>query len=372
MLFLSFLIASLFLFRASALTQSTSTTSTRTATTSLATTTSLKTTSSVASTRSLTTSTSLATTTTSIVPTSTVLTNTPSDLPANYTYLGCYSDISTARTLAKTYLVPGGHSNLTIENCLSTCLANNYRFAGVEYGTQCWCDNYIQPYSYSGLCIDPAFCKMPCSGNRGEICGGSNAINIYSYWPYVGAQATCCKQVPASSSGLLVNGNFENGLAPWTVSYLYPGRATVDVTSNGEAFSGCSALRIHPTNTADQQYNQVSISQTVSGLTVGYRYVMSLYSGFNTWNAAEDVNVDMWIGLSTGDLLFYENPCLYSSCIWKGQNSSSFGNMGRAVFMAVASSITVHVNVTWYDQMNGLDFLIDGIILLAEGTANGD
>lgn len=374
MLFLSFLIASSFWFRASALTQSTPTASTRTATVSLTPTTSLKTTLSVVSTRSLTTSISLATTTTSVGPTSTGLTNTPPDLPANYTYLGCYSDISTARALSKTYLVPGGHSNLTIENCLSTCLANNYRLAGVEYGTQCWCDNYIQPLPSSGLCIDPAFCKMPCSGNRGEICGGPNAINIYSFDPYISARATCCKQVPASSSGLIVNGNFENGLAPWTVSHLHPGRATVDVTSNGEAYSGCSALRIHPTNTADQQDNQVSISQNVSGITIGYKYTLSLFSGFSAWNATGDWNIRTYVGLSMGgshyDLWSNTVPCAWPNCKWKGQNSSSFEYEGWGTIIAEAASFTLIINVTWTDQMNGMDFLIDGIVL-EQGDENG-
>lgn len=254
---------------------------------------------------------------------------------------------------------------MTIENCLSTCQSNGYWYAGVEYGSQCWCDDFIQPYSYSGLCIDLSQCNMKCNGNAGEWCGGSNALNIYSYSPYLTASATCCGKVPASSSGLIQNGNFESGqLAPWNVDYITPASAQVAVVCGGESFSGCCSLRIRAINSGSMTNNQVSISQTMSGLTAGYKYTISLLSGMSTWNAQVDSAIQINVGATGRSALLYsEAPCGGSSCNYKGQSYSSFGSMGDNVFVAASSTVTLYINVTWSDQFYGNDLLIDGVTI---------
>ena len=60
----------------------------------------------------------------------------PTDLPAGWAYLGCYTDSVGARTLAaSTY---NGNS-MTGESCVSFCLNQQYPYAGTEYGGQCYC-----------------------------------------------------------------------------------------------------------------------------------------------------------------------------------------------------------------------------------------
>lgn len=56
---------------------------------------------------------------------------------AGWTFLGCYTDSVSARSLPYGVGVPGGPAAMTIELCQSTCLAAGYSLAGVEYADEC-------------------------------------------------------------------------------------------------------------------------------------------------------------------------------------------------------------------------------------------
>ena len=51
-----------------------------------------------------------------------------------------------------------------------------YRFAGVEFGRECWCGN---SYSSDLPELSDQHCNMPCSGDASKTCGGYLAIDIY-------------------------------------------------------------------------------------------------------------------------------------------------------------------------------------------------
>jgi WSC domain len=101
----------------------------------------------------------------------------PSTPPiGNFAYQGCYIDGANGRIL--NHQQPD-NQNLTPENCVALCAANQYTIAGVEYGVQCFCDTAI----YNGGTLDPnqGDCTTPCSGNANEMCGGPNGrMNLYS------------------------------------------------------------------------------------------------------------------------------------------------------------------------------------------------
>ncbi|KAF9528241.1 hypothetical protein CPB83DRAFT_854691 [Crepidotus variabilis] len=95
----------------------------------------------------------------------------PTRLPGNWSHVGCYTDISTSRTLAATYFVS---ENMTVESCMSFCSAANYIYAGVEFGN---CDSTIQIPSQPAPLGD---CYMPCNGNATETCGGPVRLNVFN------------------------------------------------------------------------------------------------------------------------------------------------------------------------------------------------
>ncbi|KAF2157675.1 WSC-domain-containing protein [Myriangium duriaei CBS 260.36] len=95
-------------------------------------------------------------------------------------YLGCGNDSyqSPLRTLnaANTYL-----ANMTIEYCQTYCNNQGYRFSGVEYGTQCYCDLAVNPSAQFKAGLNLTFgCTMTCPGKPGEICGGPNHIMVFN------------------------------------------------------------------------------------------------------------------------------------------------------------------------------------------------
>ncbi|KAI4721898.1 hypothetical protein E4T48_01915 [Aureobasidium sp. EXF-10727] len=91
----------------------------------------------------------------------------------NMTYAGCYTD-SGSRTLAN--LNYDSPSN-TIEKCTAACASAGYSIAGMEYGSQCWCDNTLGPYTQKALDIG---CSQACPGNTTETCGNSGRLSVYS------------------------------------------------------------------------------------------------------------------------------------------------------------------------------------------------
>ena len=95
-------------------------------------------------------------------------------------YVGCGNDSygSPLRTLNAAYTsVP----DMTVEYCQSWCSSQGYRYSGVEYATQCYCDLAINPTAqfYAGVNMTVG-CSMTCPANRTELCGGPNYVTVFN------------------------------------------------------------------------------------------------------------------------------------------------------------------------------------------------
>ncbi|XP_055373192.1 xylosyltransferase oxt isoform X2 [Condylostylus longicornis] len=88
--------------------------------------------------------------------------------------LGCYKDEKEYRLLS------GYYTNFKQSNspnkCIQMCLQSGFQYAGVQYGTECFCGN--EPPPPSARISDPN-CNMKCTGNAKEACGGYFTINIF-------------------------------------------------------------------------------------------------------------------------------------------------------------------------------------------------
>lgn len=91
----------------------------------------------------------------------------------NMTFAGCYTDSST-RTLA--YMAYDSTSN-TVDECTAACVDAGYTIAGMEYGSQCWCDKALGPDAEKTLDVG---CSMACAGNSSQTCGNGNRLSVYS------------------------------------------------------------------------------------------------------------------------------------------------------------------------------------------------
>lgn len=125
--------------------------------------------------------TSYKTTTTSITKTTSVGASSPSasssiSLPANWVYLGCYSDSLSNRALSGVTHANVG-SSVTSSNCAAYCASQNpgWALAGTEYSGQCYCGNSL----VGSTKIADSNCDMKCAGDKTQTCGGSLALSVY-------------------------------------------------------------------------------------------------------------------------------------------------------------------------------------------------
>ena len=66
---------------------------------------------------------------------------------------------------------------MTIEMCLSICREKNYKYAGLQWQCECHCGNEPE------IEFEPAWfgkCSDRCAGDSSQICGGSEAMNVWS------------------------------------------------------------------------------------------------------------------------------------------------------------------------------------------------
>jgi len=85
--------------------------------------------------------------------------------------------------------------NMTVELCLKTCASSDtatgqpYRYAGVEYGRECWCGDTLDlagatqgttPATPSKN-LTASACGFACPGNATESCGGSLTMNLFYF-----------------------------------------------------------------------------------------------------------------------------------------------------------------------------------------------
>ncbi len=86
-------------------------------------------------------------------------------------YKGCYLDNENDRDLTGTRDFV---ASMTLDICADMCRKQGYLYAGAQYAQHCFCGNSYGKYGMS------ANCKMPCAGNKNQICGGSLANSVYA------------------------------------------------------------------------------------------------------------------------------------------------------------------------------------------------
>lgn len=81
-------------------------------------------------------------------------------LPSGWKYMGCIAEPSGSRLLTTKI---AASPSMTQETCVSLCVGANYGYAGLEFGTECWCGN--KPTAPVKVLPD-ASCSTPCAGKQ--------------------------------------------------------------------------------------------------------------------------------------------------------------------------------------------------------------
>jgi len=87
-------------------------------------------------------------------------------------YVGCYIDKSNPRDLLGASY---SSKNMTVTRCRAWCGAKKFKFAGLQAGTWCFCDNSYGSYG-TGTAVS---CSTNCAGNTAQKCGGSLRNSVY-------------------------------------------------------------------------------------------------------------------------------------------------------------------------------------------------
>ncbi|CAM9537598.1 unnamed protein product [Sphacelaria rigidula] len=96
-------------------------------------------------------------------------------LANSYTEVGCFKDSKQDRIL--------GHKltddeNMNAQFCFDYCLSLGAPYFGTQFGVECWCaTEMVVEYDRHG---EGAECNYACAGNGSEMCGGNDALNLYS------------------------------------------------------------------------------------------------------------------------------------------------------------------------------------------------
>lgn len=91
-------------------------------------------------------------------------------------YAGCANDSVSARTFSGAQWYS---NSMNVSTCINFCNKAGYSLAGLEYASQCYCDN---AYSLPNRAAQPGIlgsCLQSCAGNASQICGGANALSVY-------------------------------------------------------------------------------------------------------------------------------------------------------------------------------------------------
>lgn len=96
---------------------------------------------------------------------------------------GCFSDSTLTPGGARVRTLPlqvNPRGDLTLESCAAAC-SRFGKLAGVEFGSQCFCGDALNPVA--NATSEPAndCAAMKCPGDSRESCGDANRISIYEF-----------------------------------------------------------------------------------------------------------------------------------------------------------------------------------------------
>ena len=179
----------------------------------------------------------------------------PAVVPAvgGYGSQGCYTEGANERALAG----PGtANVNMTVQSCVSYCQIGGYKYAGIEYSTECFCGNAIATTAKTAPASE---CNMLCGGDKFAYCGGPNRLNIYGN----------INGTTSSSSSTSI---------PVTSASLSPTVASGTTTSTGTTASSGTTSKNSTSTTTTTGSSSSAASPTIRP---GYTYLGCANEGTN-------------------------------------------------------------------------------------------
>ncbi|KAJ4466229.1 hypothetical protein J3R30DRAFT_3311125 [Lentinula aciculospora] len=236
---------------------------------------------------------------------------------------------SAGRLLTVNSGLPSG--SITAVGCIDYCSFNNWTYAGVEFGSECYCDEVLHEIDSQETAASD--CNMACNGDSSETCGGPNRIDVYwdgdlsipsspsnlykSYWSYSG-----CFVDDTSQRTLNVQVEPPSGTSPPTCAdtCAFYGYTIMGTEFGGECWCGNStgsASQVSDTEcamtcSADRDYfcgdaNRLSVYRNSPP--------QEMYS-----SDCLDLNIPSWLNISSFSILATRKEPPTSSGGWEGSS----------------------------------------------------
>jgi len=125
-------------------------------------------------------------------------------------------------------------NDMTPSKCATYCASQGFKYAGVEYSTECYCSNTIS--NGASLSLPSSQCNMGCSGDVNTICGGGCALSLFTNPSIV---------PPVSSSNTpTVSGNLPSGWSAASTQCIQEvsGRALTGASIAGSSMTVSTCL----------------------------------------------------------------------------------------------------------------------------------
>ncbi|EMT63145.1 WSC domain-containing protein 2 [Fusarium odoratissimum] len=191
-----------------------------------------------------------------------------------YTSIGCYTEATNARAL------PNGRGNNppTVANCVQACSNENFVYAGVEYGGECYCGNSFSDGSVPAPITD---CGMTCNGNSSEYCGGPSRLNVYelnavyssslptSMGAFVASAVATSRSTSVASSSTTSSTTSSSILTTWSTSSTTSRASSTTTTSSSTSTTSSSTTsRASSTTTSITSTTSTTIKPTATGPSI--------------------------------------------------------------------------------------------------------
>ncbi|KAB5594009.1 glycosidase C21B10,07 [Ceratobasidium theobromae] len=235
-----------------------------------------------------------------------------SGLPSGWSTRGCITDSEASRVLSAHQT----DTTLTTASCIKSCAASGYKFAGTQFGQECWCGSSLNT-AVAGNSASGG-CNMPCAGDATQTCGGNYRMNLYSLSSGSSTTSSAPYSAPTSSGkkytikDKYAGQSFFDG---WSFfDYADPTNGQVDYLSKSDATSaglayvqsdGVAVLKVDNTTTLAQGQPRKSVriqsnNQYSSGLFVAD--ILHMPFGCSVWPAFWTVG-DNWPNNGEIDIL---------------------------------------------------------------------
>ncbi|CZR66932.1 uncharacterized protein PAC_16833 [Phialocephala subalpina] len=208
-------------------------------------------------------------------------------LSGEYTYIGCFTEGTGQRALQNATFPSDSNA---IGLCTAACYP--YKYAGVEYGRECWCGDSLEGGSSQ---VPDSECAMPCAGDAGEVCGDSVRLTLYEWAgnsSITSGQISSTQAAPSTTAAALsqVVSSTESETSTMTITVSPLQSSSVSTaeptsTQNPASISPSTTQILQPsvsleTTTQFMKGNGITISFTVPAQTpTSTHSLITMYNG---------------------------------------------------------------------------------------------